>query len=612
MISPPDLSPEQQAAVESDARAILVVASAGSGKTEVVARRVEHLLGESPQAHFRVLALSYTTKAANELKDRFRQRLGAAHKRVDADTIHGFSHFLLSQQGTRIGLPIDPEVIVRDEDRAELLASWLAENGQTAPSDLGDALHQIDLSRARREPPSDLQKEWNAALSHAGAVDYESMLTRAEELLRLPFSRHQMTRLYHHVIVDEAQNLTPSQYSLLTAIIGSPSSNDGDYIQTMMVGDDKQSLVGFAGADSRLMRQFECDYQATRFDLTNNFRSAKLIVSLGERVSKALNQSPRIVSTGKYEPTEYRAEGWIHIKQTTDEEEEGSLVARWALNLLHSGLPSEALAPGESGYIRAEQIAVLARSSTALQATEEALRCAGHEPALSSAAEDWLESKIGQIVYEIACFGSAPHHRSTQWQLARLLDITEHELESLPQLISIIRQHKDQDIQQLADLAKIEEPADYIANLNKITLRSEAREADLAAWHADSDLLCRTWSSFESETQVSARTWSNFKLFISRQQRGDDLAPGIRLQTIHKAQGREYRAVAVVGVNEGQLPDFRAKTNDKRAAELRAFYVAVTRASRLLLLTRAQSRMTRFGPRSTEPSSFLRFVRDGT
>ena len=611
MISPPDLSPEQQAAVESDARAILVVASAGSGKTEVVARRVEHLLSESPQAHFRVLALSYTTKAANELKDRFRQRLGAAHKRVDADTIHGFSNSLLSQQGTRIGLPIDPEVIVRDEDRAELLASWLAENGQAAPSDLGNALHQIDLSRARREPPSDLQKEWDAALSHAGAVDYESMLTRAEELLRLPFSRYQMTRLYHHVIVDEAQNLTPSQYSLLTAIIGSPTSNSGDYIQTMMVGDDKQSLVGFAGADSQLMRKFECDYQAMRFDLTNNFRSAKSIVSLGERVSKALNQSSRIASTGKYEPKEYKAEGWIQVEQTANEEEEGNLVGRWVLSLLHEGLPSEALAPGESDYVRAEQIAVLARSSAALQATEDALRCAGHEPALSSAAEDWLASRIGQIVYEIACFGSAPHHRSTQWQLARLLGIKEHELESLPQLVPIIRQHKDQDIQQLADLVEIEEPADYIANLSRITLRSEG-EADLAAWHADSDLLMRTWSSFESETQVSARTWSNFRLFVSRQQRGDDLAPGIRLQTIHKAQGREYRAVAVVGVNEGQLPDFRAKTNDKRAAELRAFYVAVTRASRLLLLTRAQSRMTRFGPRSTEPSSFLRFVRDGT
>lgn len=607
MISPPDLNFEQRTAVQSDARAIIVVASAGSGKTEVVARRVEHLLSESPHDHFRVLALSYTLKAADELKERFRKRLGTSHKRVDTNTIHGFSYNLLSQQGTRIGLPIDLEVITRLEDRAELFARWLIQNGQTLPKDLEYALRQIDLSRAKREPISDLQKEWDAALSNAGAVDYESMLTQAEELLRLPFSHYQMSRLYHHVIVDEAQNLTPAQYSLLTALIG-PRNND-DHIQTMVVGDEKQSLVGFAGADPGLMRRFECDYHAVRIELTNNFRSAKAIVALGERVSEALNHSFK-PNSSKSNSSIYKAKGLIDIKKVANEEAEGSLVSQWTLNLLDEGLPREALAPDESNYVRAEEIAVLARSAAALDATEEALRCAGHEPSLSIATEDWLASRIGQIVYEIAAFGNAPDHQSTKLRLARLLDIKEHELESLPQLISLMRKHENQDIQQLADLAEIEEPSDYITNLSQITLKPEAKEANLAAWQADSDLLLKTWSSFESATQVSARTWSNFRLFVSRQQRGDDLAPGIRLQTIHKAQGREYRAVALVGLNEGQIPDFRAKAKDEKTAELRAFYVAVTRASRLLLLTRAKSRRTQYGPRTTEPSSFLKFVTD--
>ena len=603
MISPPDLSFEQRTAVQSDARAIVVVASAGSGKTEVVARRVEHILSESPHDHFRVLALSYTHKAADELKERFRKRLGTSHKRVDTNTIHGFSHNLLSQQGTRIGLPVDPEVITRLEDRAELFARWLIENGQTLPVDLESTLRQIDLSRAKQEPISDLQKEWNAALSDAGAVDYESMLTRAEELLKLPFSHHQMSRLYYHVIVDEAQNLTPAQYSLLTTLIGPPLGNNSDHIQTMLVGDEKQSLVGFAGADPRLMHRFECDYHAVRIELTNNFRSAQTIVAIGERVSKELNHSFK----PSYSDT-YKAKGLIDIRKVANEEAEGGLVSQWALDLLDEGLPREALAPEESNYVRAEEIAVLARSAAALGATEEALRCAGHEPSLSIATEDWLASRIGQIVYEIASFGSAPNHRSTKWQLVRHLDVKEHEMESLPQLISLMRKHEDQDIQQLANLAEIEEPSDYITNLSQITLKPEAKEADLAAWQADSDLLLKTWSSFESVTQVSARTWSNFRLFVSRQQRGDDLAPGIRLQTIHKAQGREYRAVALVGLNEGQLPDFRARTTGEQAAELRAFYVAVTRASRVLLLTRAESRRTQYGPRTTEPSSFLKFV----
>lgn len=233
MISPPDLSFEQRTAVQSDARAIVVVASAGSGKTEVVARR--------------------------------------------------------------IGLPVDLEVITRLEDRAELFARWLIGNGQTLPEDLEDALRQIDLSRAKQEPISDLQREWDAALSDAGAVDYGSMLTRTEELLKLPFSHHQISRLYHHVIVDESQNLTPAQYSLLIALIGPPPGNNRDHIQTMLVGDEKQSLVGFAGADSRLIHRFECDYHAARIELTNNFRSAQNVVAIGERVSKELNHSLSLV-----------------------------------------------------------------------------------------------------------------------------------------------------------------------------------------------------------------------------------------------------------------------------------------------------------------------------
>lgn len=607
MISPPNLSPEQQAAVESDARAILVVASAGSGKTEVVTRRVEYLVNKSSQDHFRVLALSYTEKAAKELKDRFRERLGSLHKRVDTNTIHGFAHSLLSLQGTRIGLPVDLEVIVRDEDRAEMLARWLADNGQMIPQNLGYVLHKIDLDRAKGEQSSDLQREWDAALSNSGAVDYEGMLARAEELLKLPYSRHQMKRLYDHIIVDEAQNLTPAQYSLLTTLIGSPFKIDDDHIHTMFVGDDKQSLVGFAGADPRLIRQFGCDYQAVRFELTNNFRSAKLIVSLGDRVSNSLNGSPATTSA-----MTYKARGWIDTIQADNEEEEGSLVAKWTLDLLARGMPPEALTPGESTYIRAEEIAVLARSASALQTTQEALRCSNHEPSLSSTTKDWLTSKIGQIAYEIACFNSAPNHQSTQWHLMRLLNANEQKLESIPQLTAVIHQHPDRGIQQLADLATIEDPSDYITKLSEIDFDEDTSEDDLATWQADSGLLQRTWASFENETNVSARTWSNFRLFVSRQQRGDDLAPGIRLQTIHKAQGREYRAVALVGLNEGQLPDFRARTKDERAAELRAFYVAVTRASRLLLLTRAKSRRTQYGPRTTEPSNFLKFVRDGT
>ena len=105
------LSDDQLRAVQSDSSAVVVVAGAGSGKTEVLAHRVERLLMASQDEGYRILAVSYTVKAADELRDRLAARLGDAHRRVDADTIHGFAHGLLRQHGTRIGLPIEPEVI---------------------------------------------------------------------------------------------------------------------------------------------------------------------------------------------------------------------------------------------------------------------------------------------------------------------------------------------------------------------------------------------------------------------------------------------------------------------------------------------------------------------
>jgi superfamily I DNA/RNA helicase len=173
----------------------------------------------------------------------------------------------------------------------------------------------------------------------------------------------------------------------------------------------------------------------------------------------------------------------------------------------------------------------------------------------------------------------------------------------------------DPQIEALAELAQLEEPADFIAALTDVPAPSEAVDdivvdQAVADWDADVRQLVAAWQRFCAETANAERTWGGFRLFISRLQRGDDRAPGVRLLTIHKAQGREFRAVAIVGLNDGQLPDFRATSDEDRLAELRTFYVAITRSTRLLLFTRARSRMTRFGSRATKASPFLSYAAD--
>ena len=124
----------------------MVVAGAGGGKTEVVADRIERLLLDSEDDAYRVVAVSYTVKASDELRARLADRLGDLHRRVDTDTIHGFALSLLRQHGTRIGLPVEPEILSRNEDRAELLGSWLTQSGRSVPEDPSLMLAEFDLS----------------------------------------------------------------------------------------------------------------------------------------------------------------------------------------------------------------------------------------------------------------------------------------------------------------------------------------------------------------------------------------------------------------------------------------------------------------------------------
>jgi len=586
----------------SDDQAIVVVASAGSGKTEVAARRVERLLSKSPDSAFRILALSYTVKAADELRERFSTRLGDLHRRVDTTTVHGFAHDLLRQHGTRIGLPVEPEILTRDEDRAELLSRWLKAEGSTVPDDLLAVFRALDLARARLQSAPFLN-EWNEALASAGALDYASMLLRAIDLLELPSARRQLARLYGHVIVDEAQNLTAAQYALLTALIG--PLNDGQHVPAVLIGDDKQSIVSFAGADPLLIARFSNEYQATRFELHQNFRSAAQIVTLGEVVATELGHL-----RGESHHVDYAAKGLVEHHEAADEDDEGRFVATWISTLLKRGIPTEALAPGETSHVSQDDVAVLARSAAALRATQSALEAEGYQPAMSSSSEDWLSTLAGKVAYEVVALMSAGSHRSTHWQLARLMGVDEADVRSPADVAEGLRTHPDITLKALIPLCGVDKPTDFIASLAGLEMPEYGSGQPLAAWEADCRQLIDAWRGFVQKTDRAEQSWGNFRIHVSRLQRGDDLHPGVRLLTIHKAQGREYRAVVVVGLNDGQMPDFRASTQDERISELRTFYVAVTRPARMLLLTRAKSRQTRYGSRITDPSPYLRFLPD--
>lgn len=589
------LSEQQQAAVDCPASAIVILASAGSGKTETIARRVLRLLEDSPEDE-NILTLSYTNKAADELRERLRARAGSLAGRVVTDTIHGFAHSLIRQHGTRIGLPLEPELLTRDEDRAELLNRWYLAEGAGPVQDPRQLLQEIDISRATLK--EDIRVEqWRLALASLPGLDFPALLDAALELLEIKGVRRQIARAYSNIIVDEAQNITPVQYKFLSALAGENDSGTA----IMLVGDDKQSIVSFAGADPTLMRKFAQEQNAETIRLSGNFRSAGVLDALGAEIAAAMENIPQ-------QSSDHAAKGEIQLKETPDEESEGQAVTDWVKNLLSNGMPEQAIAPGESRKVYPKEIAILGRSVAALRATREALQTAGVPFEMITSSADWLEGPAGKLLMEIVSIKGTPSHVSTRWRLARILNVDEVELQSEEEIQHAIS-NTDltylQPLNKLLSYSKLESAIAYF--LNTTGPEDTETTSAQAAWESDLREIKLAWDEFNSSYDHSQRNWINFSQFSMRRQ-ASPAQDGVQLMTIHKSQGREYKAVAIVGMNDGQIPDFRAKSEESRISELRTFYVAATRARRLLLLTRAKSRATRFGPRRSEASPYLGFA----
>ncbi len=563
------LSERQQQAVDSTDRALLVVAGAGSGKTEVVAHRLERLLSDSHAPDTRVLGLTYTLKASEELRERLESRLGILSKRVDTDTIHGFALGLLRSYGTQIGLPIDPEVVANDFDRETLASEMLGNMGRDSTLLAArEFLVSVDLLRAE-ENDSELVQRWRDSLSERGWLDFAGVLEAGTALIENPFLQRTLPIRYSDVVIDEAQNLTRAQFRFIRSLLGPTSAQR---ISVCVVGDERQSIFHFAGARPELLAEFAADYSARRIELDINFRSSSAIRKFASLIdTSAISASPESFAV---------APGHVELHEAPDEQAEAGFVVQWLENCLTNGLSREWCLEIEDSGIEPEQCAVIARSGAALGRTAEMLTSRGIEYSIASSSEEWMASDEGRLVLNLlATFGS-PEHSAPKLQLERSLRECEGSLAR-----KIIACDPAQGVQAFIDTVVQLDGSDQ--------------------WLSDSESLSRAWVQWRltvHDTDVSFRAFANH---LQRIRRMEPNSKGIRLLTVHRAQGREFKAVLIVGCNKGQFPDFRALTPTELTVERKTFYVAATRASRVLVLTRAKSRMTKFGPRPTVASEFL-------
>jgi DNA helicase-2/ATP-dependent DNA helicase PcrA len=618
------LTDEQERVVGLREGSFLVLAPPGTGKTEVIAQRVVRLLADSPGASFRVLALTFNNRAAATMRRRVRDRLRQDIWRATVETYHSFYLDILRHYGNLIGIP--PEVTVYDtvDSRIHALRQGLMDDGFVLTGEELDGQEAEavldEISRMKRSlitpaaAPTrptglgmSLREAYDAyegALRRNGAVDFDGMLTRTYELLteHAEVADH-YRRMYRYILVDEAQDTSTVQFEILRAICGDMHRN------VFMVADPDQLINRWMGADRKNLDRFVSEFGATTLHLSTNFRCADRIVEAANRLlARDLKESP-VVPSG-------RASGAVLAASYSDEGAEALAVVDWITRLRDEGLARDWLAEVEETEVSPSQLAILARSRLHLREVLAVLDARRVSYVFRAGDVGPFDSTIYRTMLDGLRVLANPRdlalRRTLLGAVGEELNETGDELETvtseLPLFLAAVADRDAVGARSLLEVLAI--GTDISTTMSALTepLSTEAAESDLAELlRADRELLVSRWSSYKNSTESRNLTWSGVVMSILEEPREDP--DGIRVSTVHAAKGLEFRAVALVGMNDGSFPDFRNTGDpDELASERRLAYVAATRASRALLLTRPRARSTRYGARAQTPSRFLNEV----
>ncbi len=304
----------QQQVVAHGEGAILVVAGPGSGKTRVLTERVRRLL-DDPTQHFRVLALTFTNKAANEMIERL-DDVPDIRKRAFVGTLHSFCMEVLANRGRPIGVEGLPNIFESFDDRKQVLANAVRSDPRLSAllKDAGDTKEQqrtlgrwqgriselknslVLPSMVDDEDERALYEAYDAELRASAALDYDDLLLLTYRLFEeRPKVADYYQRQYRYICIDEAQDLNEAQYRLLVGLCGS------DFKNVLMVGDPKQAIYVWNGADPKYLDLFERDFSAKKITLTENFRCSKTVVAAARRLDSSYTVEGQLPVQGAVE-----------------------------------------------------------------------------------------------------------------------------------------------------------------------------------------------------------------------------------------------------------------------------------------------------------------------
>jgi len=608
-----NLNEEQYRAVHHRGGPLLVLAGAGSGKTRVITERIATLV-ERDVPEDAITAVTFTNKAAREMRERLMQRLGDRVKRLRICTFHALGLAMVREHAQLIGRRQNLSVFAGAEQRS-VMRSVLSDLRMPVDADQVERLiGRVSMLKNGMLPEGDntlaaVRERYDELLQKMNAVDFDDLMLLP---IRLLSGHEDVQHLWQsrarHFLVDEYQDSSRVQYDLVRLLVP-------PYGNLTVVGDDDQSIYGWRGAEVRNLFQLEKDFaDLTVIRLEENYRSTgsiltaanSLIANNGERLGKTLRSN-----LGPGKP--------VRVWENPDGEEEARRLA------------GDIKAFRASSDAKWDDFCVLYRASFQSRPVEMALREAGIPYHVSGGISFFDRAEIQDLLAYLRLIANFNDDLAFLRAIGRprrgigdkaLGDLGEfahaHNCSLLEACLDERLQHgKAATLVEFGELiVGLEhmflhgEPDDAFDAVLERTLleraiRSEADDEETAERRMGNLLEMRRWWLRNAENGGKLHDFLQHIHLLSEKE-DDDPNGQVRLMTVHAAKGLEFKHVYIIGLNEGTFPHRNAVEENRLEEERRLMYVAMTRARHYLTLSLTKNRR-RFGTvEKCEPSPFLK------
>jgi DNA helicase-2/ATP-dependent DNA helicase PcrA len=621
-----DLNPAQREAVLTTEGPLLVIAGAGSGKTRVLTRRIAHLLAAVGAKPPEILAITFTNKAAAEMRERVEQLVGPPARASWVMTFHAACGRILRREAQRLGYKSN-FTIYDTADQLRLVKQCLEELERDPKrftprgilSQISNAKNQLigPVEYASRvasfydQTVADVYELYQKRLFAANAVDFDDMLYLTVDVLeRFPEAREKWQKAFRYILVDEYQDTNHAQYRFLQ-LLAEKHSN------VFAVGDPDQSVYGFRGADIRNVLEFEKDFPGAReISLEQNYRSTNNILEAANYVirhNRERKDKNLWSELGDGDP--------VRVVEVEDEHSEARYVAAEIAMLV------------EQGYSGSE-IAVFYRTNAQSRVLEDVLVRQGVAYQVIGGPRFYERAEIKDLVaylqvidnpfdaLSLLRIANRPRRGIGDSTLSRLMTFADQAEITLweamgraeqagvgtaPQkavasfrtmMQSLMSAAQEFEVPELIERV-LEQSGTIEAFEAERTIESQGRVENLQELVA----LAREWQ--EQNTEPSLSSFLQEVSLYSDQDTIRGETSLVTLMTLHNAKGLEYRAVYLIGMEEGIFPHSRSIEEHGVEEERRLAYVGMTRAMERLTLMHASSRMLYGGRSYNLPSRFL-------